>query len=105
MLPLDQAAPVLAASDMGGYVGLAAVIIGPLIAIVAIVMGTIKKIELTKAREQSRREIAAYIAEGSMTPEDGRRLMAAGRSAGESDDEDGDEEAAAQRKPARAANA
>jgi hypothetical protein len=31
-----------------------------------------------KHREQSRREIAAYIAEGSMTPEQGERLMAAG---------------------------
>lgn len=31
-----------------------------------------------RAREQSRREIAAYIAEGSMTPEQGERLMRAG---------------------------
>ncbi len=102
MLPVHHAIPVLAAADS---VGLAAVIIGPCIAIVAIVMGTIKKIELTKAREQSRREIAAYIAEGSMTPEDGRRLMAAGRAAGDSGDEDEDSEAAPPAKPARPANA
>jgi len=31
-------------------------------------------------RERSRREIAAYIAEGSMTPEQGERLMRAGKS-------------------------
>lgn len=31
-----------------------------------------------REREQSRREIAAYIAEGSMTPQDGERLMNAG---------------------------
>lgn len=30
------------------------------------------------SRERSRREIAAYIAEGSMTPEQGERLMKAG---------------------------
>lgn len=30
------------------------------------------------ARERTRREIAAYIAEGSMTPEQGERLMKAG---------------------------
>lgn len=30
------------------------------------------------AREKTRREIAAYIAEGSMTPEQGERLMRAG---------------------------
>ena len=29
------------------------------------------------ARERSRREIAAYIAEGSMTPDQGERLMRA----------------------------
>jgi hypothetical protein len=29
------------------------------------------------ARERTRREIAAYIAEGSMTPEQGERLMRA----------------------------
>lgn len=30
------------------------------------------------AREKTRREIAAYIAEGSMSPEQGERLMKAG---------------------------
>lgn len=30
------------------------------------------------SRERTRREIAAYIAEGSMTPEQGERLMKAG---------------------------
>lgn len=32
----------------------------------------------TREREQSRREIAAYVAEGSMSPADGERLIAAG---------------------------
>jgi len=31
------------------------------------------------AKEQTRREIAAFIAEGSMTPEQGERLMRAGK--------------------------
>ncbi|MHC4219105.1 MAG: hypothetical protein ACYSU7_11690 [Planctomycetota bacterium] len=31
----------------------------------------------TQARERSRREIAAYIAEGSLSPEQGERLMKA----------------------------
>jgi len=31
-------------------------------------------------REKTRREIAAYIAEGSMTPEQGERLLVAGDS-------------------------
>ena len=36
--------------------------------------GVIKSV----ARERTRREIAAFIAEGSMTPEQGERLMKAG---------------------------
>jgi len=32
----------------------------------------------TLARERTRREIAAFIAEGSMSPEQGERLMKAG---------------------------
>lgn len=52
-------------------------IMGGLIAIVAIVGGiaggTIKSV----SREKTRREIAAYIAEGSMTPEQGEKLMRA----------------------------
>lgn len=51
---------------------------GLAIAIISIIMGTVKSTTRTKEREQSRREIAAYIAEGSMTPEDGRKLMDAG---------------------------
>jgi hypothetical protein len=51
---------------------------GLMIAIISIIMGTVKSTTRTKEREQSRREIAAYIAEGSMTPEDGRKLMDAG---------------------------
>jgi hypothetical protein len=52
-------------------------IVGGTIAVFAIFMGTIRRIIKTKAREQSRREIAAYIAEGSMSPEQGERLMKA----------------------------
>jgi hypothetical protein len=36
----------------------------------------------TVSRERTRREIAAYIAEGSITPEQGERLMKAGKSCG-----------------------
>ena len=53
-------------------------VIGGTIAIVAIVFSAIKGIVTSGSRERSRREIAAYIAEGSMTPEQGERLMKAG---------------------------
>lgn len=39
----------------------------------------VREIVKTRSRERTRREIAAYIAEGSMTPEQGERLMNAGR--------------------------
>jgi hypothetical protein len=47
------------------------------VAVVAILGAYITRIVTTSTRERSRREIAAYIAEGSMTPEQGERLMRA----------------------------
>jgi len=47
------------------------------VALAAIVFGTITSMFKSMARERTRREIAAYIAEGSMTPEQGERLMKA----------------------------
>ncbi len=43
-------------------------------AIAKAVRGTLQ----TKAREESRREVAAYVAEGSMSPEDAERILSAG---------------------------
>ena len=43
--------------------------------VLAIVFGSIASVLKRVATERSRREIAAYIAEGSMTPEQGERLM------------------------------
>lgn len=48
------------------------------VAITGIVGGCIKSVVKSTSRERSRREIAAYIAEGSMSPEQGERLMKAG---------------------------
>ncbi len=48
------------------------------IAIVAIVCGAIRSVVGSIARERSRREIAAYIAEGSLSAEQGQKLMSAG---------------------------
>lgn len=52
-------------------------IVGGTIAIVAILSGVIGGTIKSVARERTRREIAAYIAEGSMTPEQGEKLMKA----------------------------
>lgn len=55
-------------------------VIGGLIAFVAIIFGTIRSISQRSEIEESRREIAAYVAEGSMTTEEGERLLNAGAS-------------------------
>jgi hypothetical protein len=57
------------------YVVVVAVIC--LAALAGSLLKAITSIVATNARERSRREIAAYIAEGSLTPEQGERLIRA----------------------------
>lgn len=52
--------------------------VGGMIAVIAIVLGMIKEISISRDREKSRREVAAYVAEGSMTPEDAERILRVG---------------------------
>ena len=47
------------------------------VAIIAVAGGLLVDHFKAKNYERSRREIAAYIAEGSMSPEEGERLLAA----------------------------
>ncbi|MDF1870011.1 MAG: hypothetical protein P1U30_06435 [Phycisphaerales bacterium] len=42
-------------------------------------LGILHAMSKSKEREQTKREVAAYVAEGSMTPEQGERLIAAGK--------------------------
>ena len=49
------------------------------VGVIAIVFGTVTGMVKAVARERTRREIAAYIAEGSLSPEQGEKLMKAGR--------------------------
>jgi hypothetical protein len=46
--------------------------------VLVVAFKTIGGVIRSVARERTRREIAAFIAEGSMTPEQGERLMKAG---------------------------
>ncbi|MEM0982907.1 MAG: hypothetical protein AAGI17_03050 [Planctomycetota bacterium] len=48
---------------------------GILVAIVAIIFGSVKKMVMSRNVEESRREIAAYVAEGSITPEDAKKIL------------------------------
>lgn len=51
------------------------------VAVAAIIFTTVSGMVKSTSRERTRREIAAYIAEGSMTPEQGERLMRSGEDA------------------------
>ncbi len=68
------------ASDLGMVVLFGG---GFVVAIVAIVTEAVRKTLQTKAREESRREIAAYVAEGTISPDDAAKLLAAGGSLGD----------------------
>lgn len=53
---------------------------GILVALTAIITSAITKVAQTRHREESRREIAAYVAEGSIAPDDAAKLLASGNS-------------------------
>ena len=61
------------ASDAGEIVLTGGLVIG----MIVVVGNLIHKVTRSRAREQTKREIAAYVAEGSMTPEEGERLIKA----------------------------
>jgi hypothetical protein len=54
-----------------------AVAVGGGITLVSLFVNLVQGMYRTRQVEQSRREIAAYIAEGSMSPEEGERLLRA----------------------------
>ncbi len=56
-------------------------VIGGLIAIIAIVFGAATKIIVGRSREQTKREIAAYVAEGSIDPDKAVAMLNAGKGA------------------------
>lgn len=56
--------------------------VGGSIAVIWIVFATVGKIFTNASRERTKREIAAYIAEGSISPEQGERLVKADRPRG-----------------------
>ncbi|MBX3322186.1 MAG: hypothetical protein KF757_04270 [Phycisphaeraceae bacterium] len=60
--------------DLGG---ISFAVVGGAVFVVWIIMATVQGMVKRSAIEQSRREIAAYVAEGSMTPADAERLLTA----------------------------
>ncbi|MGD9693253.1 MAG: hypothetical protein AB7G17_09030 [Phycisphaerales bacterium] len=58
---------------------------GLLIAALAIIFGSTKSMVKAKEREQTKRELAAYVAEGSMRPEDAEKILKADQPVWEKD--------------------
>ena len=52
-------------------------LIGGVIAIVAIIACTVTTVTVSRSRERTRREIAAYVAEGTIDPDKGVEMMKA----------------------------
>ena len=69
--------------DGDSIVGIVAIAGGLTFAAVIGVAGMLTTARKVRQREETRREIAAYVAEGSISPEDAERLLAAGRDAEE----------------------
>ena len=71
--------------EMTLLIPIAAIGGGVLVALVGIIAGTASKTLQTRAREESRREIAAYVAEGTISPEEATKILNAGSLAGHID--------------------
>jgi len=54
-------------------------VVGLCVACVWILAASVTKVCTNHSRERTKREIAAYIAEGSMTPDQGERIIKAGK--------------------------
>ena len=70
--------PLLLATS-GEEIAMISITGGAALVALNIIFGVIRTTAINKQREQTKREIAAYIAEGSMTPEQGERIINAGR--------------------------
>lgn len=69
------------ATDLERLIPIAVITIGGIIAVTWIIMATIDSTVKAKEKEATRRELAAYVAEGSMSAQDAAAIMNAGRSA------------------------
>jgi hypothetical protein len=61
----------------GETIALVAIVGGLGVAALGILVGTIGSVVRTRTREATKREVSAYVAEGSMSPEDAERIIKA----------------------------
>ncbi len=61
------------------FIAITAITLGCGVGVVGIIGGTVSGIMKTKAQEQTKREIAAYVAEGTIDPQNAVAMLNAGR--------------------------
>ncbi|MCA9287054.1 MAG: hypothetical protein KDA05_00630 [Phycisphaerales bacterium] len=64
-------------SSMGEVIPVVAIACTAGVAVISIIMGTVTSATKTRQRERTKRELAAYVAEGSMTPDEAERILKA----------------------------
>ena len=74
MIDLINTLPIAAFS--GDDIPALAIIAGCSVGALAIALGTICSVMNKREEEQTKREIAAYVAEGSITPDDAQQIIA-----------------------------
>ncbi len=72
-----------------GFVAVVAITLGCSVGIVAIIGGTIGGIMRTRAKETTKRELAAYVAEGTLDPDKAVAMLNAGMKKWETPDRGG----------------
>ncbi len=78
MINATLAANSLSDAIADDFVPIIAIAGGLLFAAFCIGCGTIKSISVTRSRESTKREMAAYVAEGTVQPDDAVRMLTAG---------------------------
>lgn len=80
---LADSATVIRLIESDNLVPLVAIIFGSIIAVTAIGFTMWRSVAVAKAREATKRELAAYVAEGSISSEQAVAIINAGRAAWE----------------------
>ena len=63
----------------GNFIALAAITLGCTVGIVGIIGGAVSAVLRTRSRELTKRELAAYVAEGTLDPDKAVAIINAGR--------------------------
>ncbi len=69
--------PLFAAQNAREMIPVIAIAGGLILAVVGMISSAAYKMSRLKETERTKREISAYVAEGSISPEEGERLMQA----------------------------